>query len=1633
MSKTLKALSMAAVFVMLAMLLPLTVSAKSDFEIDGYGTLVKYNGKDAKVTIPDSVVKIGSSAFLNCTSMEEVTIPDSVTEIHRFAFCQCTSLKEVTIPGSVKEIEHDAFSGCSSLRSVTISNGVKVIGYDAFEECESLTSVTLPQSLTVIGSAAFMRCSSLTSVNIPSSVTEIDTFAFSDCDSLKSVTIPDGVTKISDSLFNGCDALESVIIPDSVTKIDVCSFLLCSSLRSVTIPDGVTEVGMFAFSDCKSLESLTIPDGVERIDQHTFAGCSSLKSVIIPESVTEIGKYAFSDCASLRNLTIPASVTRIGNNAFHGDMSHFNSIYYTGTQEQWDALYAATDKDSNPGLAQAKVYFIPKGLRIENTVVKKYTGEDTTVVIPNGITYIGKDAFMNCTHVTEVTLPDTLQSISSRAFYGCTGLTHITIPASVQAIHERAFFECLSLKDVTLLPVAPTIAHDAFGTWNKSVLRDVVYGGTDEEWDNIPIDPENYHISYVLPGASVTYLGDFTINENHHLIKYNGHADVLIIPDGVTYIEPNACKGADMTRVIIPDSVTDTLSTVFMDCTSLKSVKMSANMTTIPAGWFWKCTSLTDIELPDGVTVIGPDAFNNCTSLKRLTIPNSVTQIEGEAFWNCKSLTGITIPSGVTELSSGLFKGCTSLKSIEIPAGVEKIRQQAFSGCTALTELTVPDGVTDIYKEAFKDCTGLKRLNLMSVSAYISNDAFTGCDIQDIYYAGTQAEWDTQILRTRSMSDMFGNATLHTDYTAGFTVENGVLTKYNGGQDIVMIPSTVKVIGKDVFNSISFIKEVVIPGTVTKIESHAFAHCTGLKSINLPNSITEIGSSAFINCSALERVDIPDSVETIGISAFSECNSLYDVKLPAGLTAIDDQVFSQCGSLDTVEIPESVTSIGQFAFAYCDCLGEIDLPAAVNTIGKGAFRNCGELVKVSFRTDGALTVGQNAFLNDEALEEVYYGGSQGGWQTITETSVASGNDPLLNATVTCKTKGNGLRILTQPTDRTIADGQTVSLSVAAEGEGVTYRWQCTQEGEAQWIDMAGDSASVDVALDENSPRKYIRCSITDQYGTAVESDTVILQLSRLAVTKQPRSFVGGAGAVTAFEAGANDADVSYQWQLSDDKGANWRNSSTRTAIYFATLSEKNNGRYVRCVMTDADGAQVITRPASMKISSLAITRQPVDATAPSGGSVTFEVSATGDGLTYQWQLSDDQGANWRNSSNKTATYVTTLSDKNNGRYVRCIVTDEYGVSVTSQAAGMTILAPTLAITGQPESVTALAGDLVTFKVTAEGDGLTYQWQLSDDQGANWRNSSNKTATYSTTLSTTNSGRYLRCVVSDASGATKKSNAAYMKISSLAITGQPTNASGKMGDLVTFTVTAKGPSVTYQWQLSDDKGGSWRNSSNQTAEYATTLSSTNNGRYVRCVVTDKYGNAVESDAASMSVNAAALSITKQPESVTSLEGKSVTFTVKATGDGLSYQWQLSDDQGANWRNSSVRTATYTTTLTTVNSGRYVRCIVSDAGGASKKSNAAYMKISSLAITLQPVNATGALGDLVIFNVTAKGPGITYQWQLSDDQGQSWRNSSNTTSQYATTLSDKNNGRYVRCVVTDKYGNSVKSNAASMKSK
>lgn len=149
--------------------------------------------------------------------------------------------------------------------------------------------------------------------------------------------------------------------------------------------------------------------------------------------------------------------------------------------------------------------------------------------------------------------------------------------------------------------------------------------------------------------------------------------------------------------------------------------------------------------------------------------------------------------------------------------------------------------------------------------------------------------------------------------------------------------------------------------------------------------------------------------------------------------------------------------------------------------------------------------------------------------------------------------------------------------------------------------------------------------------------------------------------------------LTYHWQLSDDHGETWSDSSAGTATYSTQMTDSRDGRMVRCTVTDANGQSETTRPAVMRLYRFAIKTQPVNFTGAVGAYARFEIAVIGTVKSYQWQYSDD-GANWTNSTVTAAVYTTMVTKGRAGRQVRCIVTDVFGDALTSNAATIGVLA-----------------------------------------------------------------------------------------------------------------------------------------------------------------------------------------------------------------------------------------------------------------------------------------------------------------------------------------------------------------------
>lgn len=224
-------------------------------EVTSIGSSAFYKDYVTNVTIPNTVTKIGSNAFENCSSLAEIVIPNSVTDIGSLAFHK--SLWYNNQPDGLVYAGKVAYfykGEMPSNTTITIKDGTVGIS-NAFYyywniSCTNLVEIIIPNTVEVIGDCAFYGCTGLSSITIPNSVKVIGASSFYGCKSLKSIVIPESVTTLGDNVFEGCTSLTNVIIPNSVTSIGQAAFWGCSGLTSMTVPSSVTTIGASTFRDC---------------------------------------------------------------------------------------------------------------------------------------------------------------------------------------------------------------------------------------------------------------------------------------------------------------------------------------------------------------------------------------------------------------------------------------------------------------------------------------------------------------------------------------------------------------------------------------------------------------------------------------------------------------------------------------------------------------------------------------------------------------------------------------------------------------------------------------------------------------------------------------------------------------------------------------------------------------------------------------------------------------------------------------------------------------------------------------------------------------------------------------------------------------------------------------------------------------------------------------------------------------------------------------------------------------------------------------------------------------------------------------------------------------------------------------
>ena len=363
------------------------------------------------------------------------------------------------------------------------------------------------------------------------------------------------------------------------------------------------------------------------------------------------------------------------------------------------------------------------------------------------------------------------------------------------------------------------------------------------------------------------------------------------------------------------------------------------------------------------------------------------------------------------------------------------------------------------------------------------------------------------------------------------------------------------------------------------------------------------------------------------------------------------------------------------------------------------------------------------------------------------------DNALTSDTVTLRATDE-LQILQQPADVYARTGEQAVVSVEAAGIGLSYQWWFADAGKTEFSKSDFTVSTYSIPMEESRDGRRLYCVITDAEGNSLTTDIATIYYDYpIRIIKQPQDATAGSGEHATVSVEAKGEGLSYQWWFADAGKTEFSKSDFTSDTYSIPMEESLDGRRLYCVISDTEGNTVTTDTVTIYFDfPIRITKQPQSATAGTGERINVSVAAEGDGLTYQWWYADAGKTEFSKSDFTVATYSIPMEESRDGRRLYCVITDKEGNTVTTDTVTIYFDFP-IRITAQPKDATAKSGENVTVSVTAEGEGLTYQWWYADAGKTEFSRSEFTSSKYTVPMVEARDGRRLYCVITDAEGNT----------------------------------------------------------------------------------------------------------------------------------------------------------------------------------------------------------------------------------------------------------------------------------------
>lgn len=855
---------------LLLLLLALVMSATGAFG-QTVGTRFTVDNVTYQITVKDLATPANNTvAIYEIAGSGVRTIPETVTNEQDHESYKVTS----AIPWVPNQIKR-------GVTEIVFPETLTSIPEGSFRQCDNptFTKVTIPASCTSIGSQVFIANASFKEFVVAAgnpNYTAVEGVLYTDngktlhmCPSGKTgdLTIPEGVTKVPAWGIGQCTKLNNISIPASLTDYNEASFLcsgksytvasgnpvlstiddgvLCNKAQDAiisyphhhkgqtnnhpyTIPDGIKTIGPLAFY-VSNVTELNLNE-VENIAPNAFQYSFALTTLNIGPSVKTIGEGAFSGCANLRYIHVDA-----------------NNPYYK---------------------AEDNVLFNKAGDHLIQCATKK----GGNYVVPAGVKYIDKNAFLDNSALTNITISKDVEEIAQGAF-ARANIRSLAFESGskLKTIGHQAFYQAPYLANITIPASVTDISNQAFRQMNA--LKTVTF----ENGSQLQVISKN----------------SFCENPNLETVTFAGTNNVQTIESDAFAHDPK------LKSFEIPASVTSIQQNAFLDTPSMTTVtfKEPASISTIGQGAF-AYSGITAINLPESVTKIEQQAFDNCKGLTTVNIPANLNQIDRGAFNMCDEMLAFTVDADNMKYKAfdGMLCNYDKTELVAFPAGkadtkytlipnIQSVAPYAFYGSKKVTNITFPKTVTSIGTHAIALCDKLKSLSFMGEDGVPTLNA-------DIMYESGNLKNVTIFVRKKWYENS-ANAAAVANYNATFKeVHPSFVSQTGYDRGTEFFPTSVDNVGVIGFYT---------PRTSVIIDKTALEpHYTDARGKTWPAhtyTVSTVLDYAYQNETTVKDIVILADIGVIGLDAFkagSQLQGLYFVgTTPAVLNSVDYEMDAQ--------------------------------------------------------------------------------------------------------------------------------------------------------------------------------------------------------------------------------------------------------------------------------------------------------------------------------------------------------------------------------------------------------------------------------------------------------------------------------------------------------------------------------------------------------------------------------------------------------------------------------------------------------------------------------------------------------------------------------------------------------------------